>query len=105
MTCLAGMGTSVDGLMCVPIITVISGPSIRSPAVWQNEMLPKWTLCANFANQGTECKEQSSAQESVGELLVFSWLPVHNALRGTHGNRAGLEKQKNAVQCGFQIVL
>lgn len=71
MTCLAGMGTSVDGLACVPIRAVISGPSIRSPAVWQSEMLPKWTLGDNFANQSAECKEQSSAQETVGEILVF----------------------------------
>lgn len=57
-----GMGTSVDGLVCVPIRPVISGPSIRSPAVWQQEMRLNWTLGANFVNQGAECKEQSSAQ-------------------------------------------
>jgi len=67
---LAGMGTSAEGLVCAPI----SRPSIRSPAVWRSEMLPKWTLAANFANQGTECKEQSSARESVGKLFLFSWL-------------------------------
>lgn len=77
VTCLAGKGTSVVGLVCVPIRTVISGPSIRSTAAGRSEMLPKWTLAANFANQGSKCKEQSSARESVGKLLIFLWLQVY----------------------------
>lgn len=74
MTCLACMGTSVDGLAFVPIRTVISGLSIRSPTIWQSEMLPKWTLGTNFANQGAGCKAQSSAKETFGKLVVFLWL-------------------------------
>lgn len=81
------METPVDGLVCVSIRIVISGPSIRTPAVWQSEILRKWTLGTYFANQGTECTEQSSVQERVGKLLVFFWLHVHNALQGTHGMR------------------
>lgn len=91
--------------LCVPIRTVISGPSIRSPTVWRSEMLPKWTLAANFANQGAECKEQSSARESVGERMVFLWLQVHNTWDQGRIRRALTRAGDNQTTIVIDIVM
>lgn len=75
--------------MCAPIRTVISGPFIRSLAVWYSEMLPELTLSTNFANQG---KDENKCL--YVRTYSISW----------HGVQETEQENKQAVMDNFYYV-
>lgn len=73
------MGTSGDRLVIMPIRSVISAPSIRSPSIWQREILPNLTVSATFVNEGSDCEgnsvlRPSGSQQRLVEIVKRKYL-------------------------------